>query len=200
MKTFTLTLLCSALSLNAALFSFQGGGEALSVGPGTAGFEFDINAQTRVTALGFFDEFGDTVLNNSHQIGLWNVASGALVAQATVTPGASLSGGFFWQNLPSPLIIPNGTYRLAARYSDIDLDLARAIVPGQNVIFHQDASFVNAYISAGTGFEMPTLAVSAVNYGFFGPNMDFTVVPEPETFGWMAAIGLLGFAVLRRMT
>lgn len=200
MKTIALALLCSSLSLNAALFNFQGGGEALSVGPGTAGFQFDLFSPVSVTSLGFFDEFGDTVLNNSHQIGLWNVANGALVAQATISPEASLRSGFFWQNLAAPLVIPQGTYRLAARYGDIDLDLARALVPSQNVTFNPSAIFVNAYISAGTGFEMPSLAVGAVNQGFFGPNMDFTVVPEPETCGWLAAIGLLGFAVFRRMT
>lgn len=203
MKRFTLLLLglCACATVNAQLIQTISGGDPLSLGPGTAGFEFQVGAQSlTLRAFGVFDEFDDGVLNDAHAVGLWNANTGALLAKITVAPSAAtLSSHFFYANLITPITLQQGTsYRIAAQYSDVDLDLARGNIPAGGVVTDSRITLKDAYLSSGSGFDFPDLNVSGANLGFFGPNASFIPVPEPATVAFAAGILLLGFAAARR--
>jgi len=190
-----------ALQTNAQLIISVTGGNPLSVGPGTAGFEFQVGAQPLTLAtFGVLDEFNDGVLSSSHTVGLWDVSAQNLVAKTVVAPGsATLVNGFFYANLLTPVTLFAGhTYRLAVQYSDIDLDLARGNVPQGGVSANSDITIKDAYLSSGSGFDYPNLNVSGANLGFFGPNAGFTPVPEPAWAGAITAGALAAWAAIRR--
>jgi hypothetical protein len=198
MKTFCIiAFLLLPFVGHAQLIQSFSGGDPLSVGPGTAGYEFTANQQLTIQTLGIFDEFADGVLSGSHNVGLWNATTKALVAVATVTPQANLTGGFFWTQLAAPVTLQSGTsYRIGAQYGDIDFDLARGNVA--SVTADNRITLKDAYLSTGSGFGFPDLNVSGANLGFFGPNAGFAPVPEPST---CAAVGiglLLGAVCWRR--
>jgi hypothetical protein len=198
MKTLAaIFLLAIASTCHGQLIQSFSGGDPLSVGPGTAGFEFTANQPLTLRTLGVFDEFADGVLSSSHAVGIWNATTKALVAQATVTPTSTLQGGFFWVNLAAPITLQSGTsYRIGAQYGDIDFDLARGNVA--TVTADSRITLRDAYLSTGVGFGFPDLNVSGANHGFFGPNAGFQAVPEPSAYALAGGIGLLAFAAFRR--
>jgi hypothetical protein len=59
-------------------------------------------------------------------------------------------------------------------------------------------TILDAVLSSGTGVEFPDLNASGANRGFFGPNVLFTVVPEPVSTALVAG-ALLVFAMRRRI-
>ena len=189
-----------ALQTSAQIIGSFSGGDPLSVGPGTAGFEFTVGAQSlTIQTVAVFDEFNDGVLNSSHEVGIWTSADQTLVASADVTPQtATLVNGFFYVNLASPVTLQSGTtYRIGAQYSDVDLDLARGNVPTANLAVN-GITLGDAYLSTGTGFTFPDLNVSGADSGFFGPNAGFSAVPEPASTAIVTAAALAALAAIRR--
>jgi hypothetical protein len=197
--TLAIITLCGIATIcQAQLIQSFTGGDPLTVGPGTAGFEFTVGAQPlTIRTLGLFDEFTDGVLSSSHNVGLWNATTKALVAAATVTPQAALQGGFFWTQLAAPVTLQAGTsYRIGAQYADIDFDLARGNVP--SVTADSRITLKDAYLSTGSGFGFPDVNVGGANRGFFGPNAGFAPVPEPSTCATVGIGLLLGAVAWRR--
>jgi hypothetical protein len=199
MKTLAaIFILATTIASHGQLIQAFSGGDPLSVGPGTAGFEFVANSQLTLRTLGVFDEFADGVLSSSHAVGIWNATTKTLIAQATVTPTAALQSGFFWVNLAAPITLQSGaTYRIGAQYGDIDFDLARGNVA--TVTADSRITLRDAYLSTGVGFGFPDLNVSGANHGFFGPNAGFAPVPEPSAFALAGGLSLLAFAAFRRL-
>jgi hypothetical protein len=198
MKTLSaIFLLAIASTCHGQLIQSFSGGDPLSVGPGTAGYEFTANQPLTLRTLGVFDEFADGVLSSSHAVGIWNATTKSLVAQATVTPQSTLQGGFFWVNLAAPITLQSGaTYRIGAQYGDIDFDLARG--NATSVQADSRITLKDAYLSTGVGFGFPDLNVAGANLGFFGPNAGFQAVPEPSAYALAGGLSLLAFAAFRR--
>ena len=62
-------LFAATFSTNAQLIQSFSGGDPLSLGPGTAGFEFQVGSQPiTLSAFGVFDEFSDGVMSSAHVI------------------------------------------------------------------------------------------------------------------------------------
>lgn len=136
----------------------------------TLGWEFQTNANINVTALGFFDLDADGLLA-SHQVGLWN-SSGTLLGSVTVTPSSSPSGGFYYENLTTPINLPSGnTYRIAAHV------LGDGFVYGaDNIVTDPSITFGETY-RGFPGFTFPTENDGRI---YLTTNFLFELVALPE--------------------
>jgi hypothetical protein len=200
-KLITTAILFTALVFQASaqlIVSFTGG-DPLSVGPGTAGFDFQVGATPlTLQTMGVWDDSG-TGLTSSHLVGIWDMTpQHHLLASVLVTPQASTAINNYWYaNLQAPLQLQANTlYMIGARYSDNDFDFAKGNVP--TVVSASGVTVKDAYLSSGVGFEFPDLNVSGANLGFFGPNAGFTPVPEPAMLALVTGLALAAFGVYKR--
>lgn len=198
MKHILLTFL-TAVTAHAQLILDMTGGQDLSVGPGSAGFEFTATAPLTLRSLGVYDWDAETPgLYSSHSVGLWDATTHALLASAVVpAQGAVEVGSFWYAPLAAPITLTSGhSYVLAASYADSDFDFAKGNVT--SVVTDSRIAMGDALLSNGSGFTFPDLNVSGANRGFYGPNALETAVPEPTAVGVVVGISLIGFAALRR--
>lgn len=163
------------------------------------GYSFTTSETLSVEQLGLFDP-GANGLGDPHEVGLWDSA-GNLLAQAVITSSsaatASAFAGHAWRfESITPVQIAPGTYKLGAFYrttADTFVGSSEAVQAGLQL--HSAISYGQAYVTTG-GTEFFTEPVSTLNAqftpGFFGPNMNFTVVPEPSTFALVSLAGLVG--------
>lgn len=198
MKTL-LALLAFTFTAQAQLVMEMIGGLPLSVGPGTAAYEFTTTAPITLRSLGIWDSDLETPgLYNAHQVGLWDATTHALLATATVPASGATSIGEFWYvALAAPVTLLSGhSYVLGATFLDSDFDMAKGNVTA--VVTDSRITMGDALLSTSSGFDFPDLNVSGANRGFYGANGLETAVPEPATVGIVAGLALLGFAALRR--
>jgi hypothetical protein len=162
-------------------------------GPADVGWEFSVNRQLLVTALGFWDPSVITPLRGNHEVGIWDL-NGNLLADGTVLTNSPFTGSFRYVNI-APLTLNEGqTYRIAAFLAPSDGDLYQfgSVLIGANsaiTVAHGVSSF------AGEGFVFPTAAFGG--NGIFGPNFQAEVIPEPATLA-LLGLGLARLAVGRR--
>lgn len=195
MRTILALLLFCKLA-NAQLIQTFSGGNDLSVGPGTAGFSFDVMTPTTINALGIWDSTSGSGLFNPHSIGIWDATTHTLLASAIVPAGiSSVVGGFDYVSIPQLTLAAGRSFVLGASYIDNDFDFAKGNIssvttlPG--IVLH------DALLSTASTFTFPDLNVSGANLGFFGPNAMFQAVPEPGAWGLVAGVLLLVFSLLR---
>ncbi|MCA9287254.1 MAG: hypothetical protein KDA05_01640 [Phycisphaerales bacterium] len=168
--------------------------QTFSTGNYVAGSEFVIDSPMTIRGLGWIDAEGDG-LTNSHRVGLWDVATQALLAEATVTPASmtipSAQGTALWFfEAIADLNLPAGTYRVAGE------------VNGDNVTLSNDKI-------AAPGVTLPSgyVRTDFPNGGFAYPNLSFgsqavrasvtdMVVPAPA--GVLAMAGLVAPLARRR--
>jgi hypothetical protein len=198
MKTL-LALFASLITANAQLVMDTTGGDLLSVGPGTAGWEFTTGSSLTLRSLGVYDWDATTPgLYSSHSVGLWDATTHALLASAVVPAQGAVSVGAFWYvALAAPLTLQAGhSYVLAASYLDSDFDMARGNVT--SVVTDPRITMGDALLSTGVGFEFPDLNVSGANFGFYGANALEAVVPEPVHSALAFGIFLVIVAAFRK--
>lgn len=198
MKYATLAFLFLVQFCHAQLVMDFTGGDDLSVGPGTAGYEFTTANAFTIRSLGLWDSDPTTPgLYSSHTIGLWDAETHALLASATVPAQGATAIGAFWYVPIAPLTLQSGhSYVLGATYADSDFDFARGNIA--TVSMGLGAALGDALLSSGTGFEFPDLVVNGANKGFIGPNALETSVPELGFTGVFSALCLGAFVVWRR--
>ena len=191
----------------------------------TLGWSFTLASPILVTDLGLWDGPGgfpnspNTAGDGfgvSHDVTIWDTAGNSLTT-ATVPNGTTATLGtdnFRYVSLVSPLALAAGTYVISAYYTQasFDLDFANAgtittVAPvtygtagdtTTNGITFTSAPFHGSRSVVGNVF--PTSDIESAPKSFFGPNFEFTAVPEPST--WIVAIGAgvvaLGKSVRRR--
>ena len=171
---------------------------AIGGGPADVGWEFSVNRQLLVTALGFWDPSALTPLRAKHEVGIWDLG-GNLLADGTVLTDSPFTGPFRYVNV-SPVVLHAGqTYRIAAflpafrLLSDADLFQLGNITIGANpaiTVVRGVSSF------SGQGFVFPTAAFGG--NGIFGPDFQAVLLPEPATLT-LLGLGLIAFAARRRI-
>jgi len=84
---------------------------------GTVGNMLAILKPRTVDKLGVFDAGGDG-LTTAHEVGIWRLRTGELVASATVPAGTKgeLIDGFRYVKLPKPVDLKRSAYRIGARF------------------------------------------------------------------------------------
>jgi hypothetical protein len=183
------------------------GGGTYYAGPpsGTIGSEFTVSSGLTVYQAGVFD-YGSDGLAASHDVGVWNLATGQLLDTATVAAGTvdPLINGFRWTTLATPLILTPGiTYVVGAYYGygagDNDYFMTQATI-NSPFTYIQDADSNPNNVPGQFSMQMPTANDNLA--GFWGPNL--SNVPEPTTM-IAGALLLLPFGastlrILRRRT
>lgn len=136
------------------------------------GYRFTLGADNiSVTGLGFFDSSQDG-LNNDHPVGIFDVKSEQLIAQAIVPKGtvARLEGYFRYVSIPTVLLLANTTYvALSYRPQSQSEDPITSVVSGLKVL---PGITLNSEIgrnrSGGLVFHNSPFGFSA--QGWFGPS------------------------------
>ncbi len=166
----------------------------------TLGWEFQMNQDVQVTALGLLD-LGFT---SDHEVGIWNT-SGTLLGDATVSESATPdSGGFAWATLGTDISLTAGQdYVVAAWYPTASGTTDGWVVYGSGPTTSPGVTYMDAELGGPTtSFTYPNNANPAFNAGVFGPNFQYgtSPVPEPSTLAFAAMGGLAMLWRLRRRT
>jgi hypothetical protein len=185
--------------------SWTGGASHLYLGMTnlTFGYEFTVGSQEiSVTALGLWVPVAPSptagLLNYSHEVGLWDITGSSLLAYTTIGSGTppSLSPSGAWYESVGPLTLSaNTTYVLGAKYPefamDIDWGTRGAVATSGAGVTLGDARY--SYMA----FAFPSAVDANLNDGYYGPNMLYTVVPEPATCT-LLGLGMLALVWFRR--
>jgi hypothetical protein len=190
----------AALAVSTA-YKFTGG-TSLEVGDeinGTGGFEFKVSGPILVTRLGFWDRDEDGLIQE-HSIGLFDLG-GTLLASAVVGPGASdaLDNGFRYADI-TPYLLNPGIYRIGAYIDRRTADSDDVIVGDPTIVTDPLITYIR---SVGTGSDFLVYpeedTTDFAGLGFFGPNFQFTAVPEPSCVVLLMGLGVAGTTLsLRR--
>jgi hypothetical protein len=188
-----------ALAANEAISSVSGSID-FSMTNLTFGYSFTVGSQAvSVSSLGVYDTSPGAVgLTMSHDVGLWD-NSGTLLGSVTIPSGnsATLSAaGFRYESISGgPVVLAaNTTYRLGAQYNvdDTDMGLSSAAIT-----VGPDISYGTAYEAFSFTLAFPNLGIPSADPGFFGPNAEYTLVPEPRA-GLVLGLGLAALTLGRR--
>lgn len=169
------------------------GGVTTNNGPQTVGFEFLVNSNISVNALGL-DFAGAT---GTSEVGLWTTG-GTLLASTTVSSSDTLVGNFNYASI-TPVALTAG------------LDYIVGGVDGSNGFYYDTTattdpriSYVaNEFTAPNTGFGFPTYSQSpSFDDGYFGGSFSIgsSVVSTPEPSTMLVALvgSLAGTAYLWR--
>lgn len=180
-------------------------GQNLANPPKTLGYSFTANSDVGVTALGFFDDAQDGLIND-HLVGIWSLATGLELARVTVPAGTSaqLVDKFRYAAIPTLNLAAGQSYLIGAFYS------APWPTDDPVIIFNLQGLASAPEVTIGQGmfasdfiFRAPTSGGPSTPY--IGPNFQFGPlapvggVPEPRAWALMiAGFALLGTAIRRR--
>ena len=163
------------------LTSFTGGLNATSGSDQLYGWEFTLSSSVNVTALGVFD-FGADGLSISHDVGIFDASTQALLTSATVPAGTAgfLDSGFRYVSLASSVNLGPGEYVIMMTMPKSNTDYQHIEVSSETT--SSPVTYVNSQFSNGSTLAYPT-DEGAFAPGIFGPNFEFagTSVPEPST-------------------
>ena len=183
--------------------SFSGNRGESSMPDASFGWQFTLNDPVLVTQLGVWDglrRFGPPQggLGESHTVTIWDL-SGIALAQATVPVGmtATLVDDFRYVSLASPVSLAPGTYIIGAYYAGTSPTPDGAAFFANGLTTASEVSYNAGVMWDGSG--APNTAPTEDADGYFGPNFQFTAVPESSAsilviFG---AILLLGTGLNR---
>jgi hypothetical protein len=158
----------------------------------SVGYQFTVGSNNlTVTALGYFDDSGDG-LQQSHDVGLYS-STGATLGTVTVASGTTdpVVDDFRYADLGAPItLFANTTYYIAGE-TGTAVDIWADSSLGATITKSSDANTYIEYYDISSTLDFP----STINNGghdsvYFGPNFEYTVVPEP------ACLGLLGVGAM----
>jgi len=195
MSTILLSSSLMAKADTAGLTSFSGGNPSTAGADQLYGWIFTANASINVTGLGVYDFEGTGNLSVSHDVGIFNATTEALVGSATVPAkaGATVINGFEYVSVSPFSLVQGQSYVIAMtmpqnnsdfQYIGVSSFTTASQITYNNSAFDQQSSL--AFPNPGDD--------GAFAPGIFGPNFTFTtaVAPTPEP----SSIALLGTGAL----
>jgi hypothetical protein len=165
-------------------------------GPLSAGFAFGVSVPIEVTDLGAFDMDGDGLVN-SHEVGIFDGNTIALVASATVTTDDPLIDGFHYVAI-APVTLDTSTFYIvaAADYGGAGEDALGLVDPTTLTVAPEITYYRGQFSQMNSGLHYPTLTLNP-DYTTFGGSFRYTVAPEPSELE-LAGASLLGLLALAR--
>jgi hypothetical protein len=190
----------TGLQAQGQITALQGWSDGISFNWGaetgyTFGWQFQVNQNIEVNSLGV-DDLGaidGSGSSTSRQVAIWTDA-GILLASAAVTLSSQASGTFVWVALGSPLVLSVGTYRIGAYYPGPATDTF--IYQATSVTTAPEITYLDSAASGSAGLSFPSYTGWYAN-SFFGPNFQYTTVPEPSVLV-LAGLGGLALVAWRR--
>lgn len=178
------------------------------------GWQFTVTEPLSVSALGWFD-LGQNGLSRSHEVGLWNKNTQALLGSVVVASGTggTLDGFFRYTSLGSAVALSSGTtYVIAGLDVGANGDghvWTPALGGFNNQVngFSSDARVTvgpagTAIGQAVAGFQFPTASIGDSRTALFGPNFLIAepvvaAIPLPPSMA-LLVFGLAGMGLAAR--
>jgi uncharacterized repeat protein (TIGR01451 family) len=177
-----LTLNC--LAQVPAVTSFSGGHAFTTIGiPSsnlTVGWTFTANANIAVSALGFWEFDTGILLQQTHQVGLWN-SSGIQLGQVTIEVNSAATGNWRYVAFGSPVALVSGqTYYVGATVDSPFNDVyERVDVLDGSVVASGLISVGRSVVSGdASGFAFPS-TIEPSFIARFGPNLLISAISPP---------------------
>jgi hypothetical protein len=163
------------------------GANAVAGGDFVLGWEFTTNSTVSVTHLGVFDA-GSNGLLSSHDVGLYRVSDGALLASTTIATTDTLDTGYRYKSIPTTILNSGQAYRVAAVFPELGLDPWTSSSTSYSL--DSNLNFVGPRAAFSSTLTNPTVGGSG--NGYFSANLKIAA-PEPGTLA-LITMGGVGFA------
>ena len=158
------------------------------------GWQFTVNNTITVNSVGFYDNPANGI-SLSHPVGIYDVATQALVVSGTVGPTDPYSNWFNWASVSPTVLLAGHNYDVMTILGSDN----RTWNPN-GISFNPNITYVQSEYCDGVSILAFPCATDGL-LGHFGPNFNIRTsspVPEPGTLV-MFGSGIIGLAgILRR--
>ncbi len=160
----------------------------------TFGWAFTLSTPLVVTDLGYYD-FGSDGLSDAHPVAIWTSTGGAPLVTASVPAGmgGTLVNGSRYVPV-TPTLLAAGSYTIGG-YSPALTD--SVAINAATITTAPGITYVGSRSAQGVGLTFPSGDTQGYTNGDFGPNFQFSNVPEPSA-GALVLAGAGLFWVIRR--
>ena len=167
----------------------------------TMGWGLTLTQSVAITALDYYDPAGVSLIS-SHQVGIWDFNSQALLASATVPSGAPATRNGVYESIAiAPVVLGPGTYIVGAsttRFEDKYIFTAGTsnVQPGVTV---SSGSYTGPAIGGPFGYPNQVVFQASNLYlaNFEIGSGVTTGTPEPSSLMMVAGAGLIGLGLCR---
>jgi hypothetical protein len=179
------------LPVSAGIIAFTPSGEAIVPGEpsGNDALFFTPNVNITVTALGYYDG-----VTYDHGVGLYDMTSTDLLAIATIDgTGGSLVNDFYYNAITPVTLLAGKLYAIDGYYAgppDKGVYATGGVGASPEITYNY-----YMYDYAGSGPDIPN---NSYPTGIFGPNFQYSVVPDGGTTLLLLSAAMIGLATLHR--
>lgn len=187
----------------APAIAFTQGSGSFGDNQNSIGWAFSLTKDIAITKLGFLNGAANGgVAGRTHLVGIFDEATQELIASVEVANGeAGSTEQFEYVALASPLHLEKGKHYVIAGVTNGDRWMYNVTGLAHSSEIALDTS-VARYLNqapSDTSLRFPVNQFGAgVETGFFGPNFEYTVVPEPGALTLMATGALVLLYYVRR--